>query len=144
MRDGAFLFAVLMGASAAAYTICVKLASARINPALGAMVVTGGAFLVNLTVLLVMRARGVEVVVTRESVAWLVGAGVAAAGVDLFALLAFARGLEVTASFIVGGVHTSVILLVGFLVLKELFSLTKLVAILLIAAGIVLLQRQGV
>jgi drug/metabolite transporter (DMT)-like permease len=144
MRQSVFLFAVLMGVSAATYTVCVKLASARINPALGAMVVTGSAFFVNLAVLLVMRARGVEVVVTRESLGWLVLAGVGAAGIDLFALLAFARGLEVTASFMVGGVHASLLLLVGFLVLGEPFTMARLLAILLIAAGIALLQRASV
>ncbi|HEV8306899.1 MAG TPA: EamA family transporter [Methylomirabilota bacterium] len=143
MNRTAFLFAVLMGASAATYTIGVKLASARINPALGAMIVTAGAFVVNLAVLLVMRARGAEVVVSGESVAWLLIAGLAAAGVDLFGLLAFSHGLEVTASFIVGGVHTSLILLVGFLVLREAFSWTKVLAVLLIAVGIVLLQRPS-
>lgn len=144
MRDAALVFAVLMGLSAATYTICLKLAAGRINPALGAMVVTGGAFLVNLALLLVMRARGAEVAVTSQSVPWLLIAGLAAAGVDLFGLLAYARGLEVTASFIVGGVHTGVILLVGVLILGEAFSWTKLVAILLIVLGTLLLQRASV
>jgi uncharacterized membrane protein len=144
MRQSVFVFAVLVGIAASAYTICVKLASARINPALGAMVVTSGALVVNTVVLLVMRARGVEVVVTREGVAWLVGAGVAAACVDLFALLAFARGLEVTASFIVGGVQAVLILSVGFLLLGEPFTVTRLIAVLLIAAGIALLQQTSV
>jgi drug/metabolite transporter (DMT)-like permease len=108
------------------------------------MVVTGGAFLVNLALLLVMRARGAEVAVTSQSVPWLLIAGLAAAGVDLFGLLAYARGLEVTASFIVGGVHTGVILVVGVLILGEAFSWTKLVAILLIVLGTLLLQRASV
>jgi len=99
----AVLFAVLAGASAAAWTICLKLGSTRINAALGAMVITGVAFFVNSIVMLSMRARGYEIVLRPEA-AWLLAmAGIAAAGVDIFGLLAYGRELRLTASLIVGG-----------------------------------------
>jgi uncharacterized membrane protein len=73
----------------------------------------------------------------------LVLAGVAAAGVDLFALLAYERGLRPTSSLIVGGTSAALVLLVGFLALQEPLTWVRLVAVVLIAAGVVLLQAQG-
>jgi drug/metabolite transporter (DMT)-like permease len=53
------------------------------------------------------------------------------------------RGLKATSSFVIGGTSAALVLLVGFLVLREPFTWIKLVAIGLIAAGIYLLQREG-
>ena len=47
MLASAVLFALLAGASAATWSICLKLGSTKVNAALGAMVITGVAFLVN-------------------------------------------------------------------------------------------------
>jgi len=70
--------------------------------------------------------------------------GVATACVNLFTLLAYASGLRVTSSFVIGGISTVLVLLIGFLVLKEPFSWAKLFAIGLILVGTILLQRIGV
>jgi uncharacterized membrane protein len=137
------LFAVLAGVSAGTWTICLKLGSNKINAALGAMVITGVAFLVNSVTMLTMRARGHEIVLTQRGFWLLVLAGIAAAGVDLFALLAYERGLRVTSSLLVGGTSAALVLLVGFLALQEPLTRVRLVAVVLIAAGIVLLQAQG-
>ena len=77
------------------------------------------------------------------SVALLVVVGVAAASADLFTLSAYAGGLRVTSSLVIGGTATGLVLLVGFLLLREPFSWSKLLAIGLIATGIFLLQREG-
>ena len=69
--------------------------------------------------------------------------GVATAGANLFTLLAYANGLRVTSSFIIGGTSTVLVVLIGFLLLKEPLSLTKLLALGLIAAGVFVLQRSG-
>ena len=45
----ALLFALLAGLAMATYSIFLRLASSGIHPALGATIVTGVAFLVNLT-----------------------------------------------------------------------------------------------
>ncbi len=70
------------------------------------------------------------------------------AGVSLTAyivtLLAYASGLRVTSSFVIGGTSTVLVLLIGFILLKEPFSWTKLLAIGLIATGIFVLQRASV
>ena len=139
----AVLFAILAGASAATWTVCLKLASTKITPALGALVITTGALVINSLVLLATRASGHEIVFTREAL-WLTAlAGVAAAGVDIFALLAYDRGLKVTSSFFIGGTSTLLVVLAGFLLFQEPFTWMRLLAIGLIVGGSLLLQAQG-
>jgi drug/metabolite transporter (DMT)-like permease len=134
---------MLSGASAATWTICLKLGSGGITAALGAMVITAVALLVNATVLLVMRTQGQEIVVTRHGFWLLAAAGVAASGIDLFGLLAYERGLRVSSSLIMGATSTALILLVGFAAFREPVTLVRVLAIVLIVGGIVLLQSQG-
>jgi len=139
----AVLFALLAGASAATWTICLKLGSTKINAVLGAMVITGVAFLVNAFVMLTMRSGGHEIVFRSEAFWLLVIAGIAASGVDIFALLAYEHGLRITSSLIIGGTSTALVLLVGFLALQEPLTWVRSLAIVLIAAGILMLQAQG-
>jgi uncharacterized membrane protein len=139
----AILFAILSGVSAATWTICLKLGSTKTNAALGAMVIATVALLVNSAAMFTLRARGHEIVLTQEAFWLLVVAGIAAAGVDIFALLAYERGLRVTSSLIMGGTSTAIVLLVGFLVLQEPLTGVRALAIVLIAVGIFLLQTQG-
>src|SRR5262249_22272707 len=68
MIRSAVLFAILAGASAATWSVCLKLGAARINVALAAMVITGSAFVVNCLVMLVMRARGHEIALRADAV----------------------------------------------------------------------------
>jgi uncharacterized membrane protein len=139
----AVIFAVLSGASAASWTVCLKLGSGGISAPLGAMVITGVALLVNATVLLVMRAHGQEIVVSRQGIWMLAAAGLSASGIDLFGLLAYERGLRVSSSLIMGATSTALVLLIGFMVFREPVTPMRLLAIALIVAGIVLLQSQG-
>lgn len=143
MLTSAVLFALLAGASAATWTLCLKLGSTKINAALGAMVITGVAFLINSIAMLAMRAHGHEIVLRQEAFWLLAIAGIAAAGVDVFALLAYGRGLRITSSLIIGGTSTALVLLVGFVALQEPLTWVRLLAIVLIAAGTLLLQTQG-
>jgi drug/metabolite transporter (DMT)-like permease len=139
----AVLFAILAGAAAATWTICLKLASTKITPALGALVITAGALVVNSVVILVTRANGQEIVWSREALWLMVLAGIAAAGVDIFGLLAYDRGLKVTSSFFIGGTSTVLVLLAGFLMFQEPFTWMRLLAIAMIVGGSLLLQAQG-
>lgn len=143
MLTSAVWFAILAGASAATWTLCLKVGSTKVNAALGALIVTGGALVVNAIAVLIWRMRGHEIVLRSEAFWILALAGVAAAGVDMFSLLAYERGLRVTSSLIVGGTSTALILLVGFVALQEPVTWARLLALGLIAAGIVLLQAQG-
>ena len=143
MSTSAIVFAMLAGVSAATWTVCLKLGSTRINAALGAMVITAVAFVVNSLVMMTMRAQGQEIVLRRDAFWTLAAAGIAAAEVDVFALLAYKRGLRVTSSLIIGGTSTALVLLVGFVALQEPLTWMRALAIALIAAGIFLLQTQG-
>jgi uncharacterized membrane protein len=137
------MFALLAGVSMAAYSIFLRLASPGIHPALGATIITGVAFLANLALTLTMRAAGSPVTFTSQSVYLVIVVGLAAACADLFTLSAYASGLKVTSSFVIGGTSTVLVLLIGFMVLREPFTWIKLSAVGLIAAGIFLLQREG-
>jgi small multidrug resistance pump len=136
-------FALLAGVSAATWAICLKVGSTRTNAVLGAMVISGAAFLINAFATFVMKSSGQEIVFRREGFWLLVSAGIAAAGVDIFALLAYSHGLRITSSLIIGGTSTSLVLIVGFLALHEPLTAIRLLGIALIVAGIILLQAQG-
>ena len=137
------LFALSAGVAMAVYSICLRLASPGIHPVLGATVVTGSAFVVNLAMLVVARTAGAELLASSRSLALVGLVGAAAAFADLFTLSAYARGLKVTSSFVIGGTSAALVLLIGFLVLREPFTWLKLLAIVLIVAGVLLLQREG-
>ena len=136
------MLALFAGVSMAAYSIFLRLASPGIHPALGATIITGVAFLANLTLTLTMRATGSPVTFTTQSVYLVIIVGLAAACADLLTLSAYASGLKVTSSFMISGTSTGLVLLVGFIVLREPFTWTKLLAVGLIATGVFLLQRE--
>jgi drug/metabolite transporter (DMT)-like permease len=71
-------------------------------------------------------------------------AGIAAASTTIFGLLAYARGFKLSSSPIITATQMSVVLLVGFVLLKEPFSMGRLLALAPIVFGIFVLQRQGV
>jgi drug/metabolite transporter (DMT)-like permease len=123
-------------------TFYEKYFDARSNR-LGALVVTSAAFVANAVTLIVMRARGHEIVFQREALWLLAIAGVAAAGVDLCALLAYERGLRLSSSLIVGGTSTALVLVIGFVALQEPVTWARVLALGLIAVGVLLLQTQG-
>jgi drug/metabolite transporter (DMT)-like permease len=144
VQDVALLFALIAGVAMAVYTIFMRLAASDVHPALGATVVTGVAFAVNLAIVLVLRASGTAMSVSLPTMALLAVVGAAAASADFFTLSAYGSGLKATSSFVIAGTTTVLVLVVGFLVLREPFSWTKLAAIALITGGIFLLHREGV
>jgi uncharacterized membrane protein len=136
-------FALLAGFAMATYAIFLKLASPGIHPVLGATIVTGVAFLANLTLAITLKASGTSITLSRQSLYFVIVVRLAAACADLFTLSAYASGLKVTSTFVIGGTSTALVLLVGFMVTKDPFTWMKLFAIGLIAAGIFLLEREG-
>ena len=139
----AVIFALFAGVSMAGYSIFLRLASPGLHPALGATIVTGVAFVANLALTLIVRATGSPITSTPRSIYLVIVVGLAAACADLFTLSAYANGLRVTSSFMISGTSTLLVLLVGFLVLRESFTSTKLLAAMLIATGVFLLQREA-
>jgi drug/metabolite transporter (DMT)-like permease len=144
MSSLTFAYALLAALSLAAMVIGFKLASSGIHPVLGTAIVTGTAFLVNVVVALVFRAMAGPMTYSTSSALLLLLVGMATASVNLFTLLAYTSGLKVTSSVMIGGVSTVVIMLIGFLILKEPFSWTRLLAIGLIVGGVFILQRAGI
>lgn len=137
----AFSYALLAGVSMATYVIALRLAAPGTHPVLGTTLITGVAFLVNVGVAVAVQARGVPLSFATQSRYFLVIVGIATAAVNLFTLAAYASGLRVTSSFVIGGTSTILVLVIGFLFLKEPFTWAKLFAVGLIAAGTFLLQR---
>jgi len=136
-------FALLAGAAMATYILVSRLAAPGIHPVIGAAIITGAAFVVNGAVLLVARVTGGALTASARSVALLVVVGAAAACADLFTLTAYTRGLKATSSLAIGGTSTVLVVVIGFLVLREPFTLLKLLALVLITAGIALLHHEG-
>ena len=141
MSNLAFVYALGAGVSLATYIVGARLGSSGTHPALGTAIITGVAFLINVVLTLSIRATGAPIGFSMKSAYSLVVVGVATACVNLFTLLAYASGLKVTSSFVIGGTSTILVLLVGFLFLKEPLTWWKLFAIGLIAAGTWVLQR---
>jgi multidrug transporter EmrE-like cation transporter len=138
-----FMYVVLAGVSLAGLAIGFRLAASGIHPALGTVIVSGVAFLVNIDVVLSMKAAGVPTSFSMRSIYVLAAVGVATACTNLSTLAAYANGLQVTASFLIGGISAILMLLVGFLILEEPFTWMRLLAIGLILTGIFLLQRTS-
>ena len=110
-----FFFAVLAGAAMATYTVFSRLGSLEMHPVLGAAVITGAAFAVNLLVLATTYAVGEPLVFSARGAGFLLVVGAAAACADLFTLTAYRSGLKVTSSFIISGTTAVLVLLAGFI-----------------------------
>jgi uncharacterized membrane protein len=137
----AFAYALGAGVSLAPYIVGARPGSSGTHPALGTAIITGIAFFLNVVLTLSIRSTGAPLAFSMKSVYSLVVVGVATACVNLFTLLAYASGLRVTSSFVIGGTSTVLVLLIGFLFLREPFTWRKLFAVALIAVGTFLLQR---
>src|SRR5262245_39776638 len=110
----AFAYALLAGLSMATYVIGIRLASSETHPVLGTALITGIAFVLNVAVALAIKATGAPVAFSTKSIYFLLVVGVATAAVNLFTLLAYASGMQVTSSFVIGGTSTILVLVVGF------------------------------
>ena len=141
MSNLAFAYALGAGVSLATYVVAARLGSSGTHPALGTAIITGIAFFLNVVLTLSIRATGTPLAFSMKSVYSLIVVGTATACVNLFTLLAYVSGLRVTSSFVIGGTSTVLVLLAGFLFLREPFTWRKLFAVALIAAGSFLLQR---
>lgn len=144
MSNLAFVYAVGAGVSLATYVVGARLGASGTHPVLGTAIVTGIAFVVNVALTLVLRQTGVALTFSTKSIASLAVVGLATASVNLCTLLAYASGLRVTSSFVIGGTSTILVLLAGFLFLDEPFTWRKLAAVALVTAGTFLLQRAEV
>ena len=145
MADPApLLLGVAAGTMSASYAILLRLGAGTINPALGALIISGVALPFTAIVFAFLRIWHPGTIITTKGLSLMILAGVAAASTTIFGLLAYARGFKLSSSPIITATQMSLVLLVGFVFLKEPFSLRRLVALAFIVFGIFLLQRQGV
>jgi len=138
------LFALAAGTMSASYAIFLRLSAGSINPAVGALIISGVALPFTAVVFAILRVWNPGMMVTTKGLSMMVLAGIAAASTTIFGLLAYARGFKLSSSPIITATQMSVVLLVGFVFLKEPFSIGRLLALILIVLGILVLQRQGV
>jgi len=145
MPDPAPLFfALAAGLMSASYTVFLRLGAGSLNPAVGALIISGVALPFTAIVFAILRVWHPSTMVTSKGLSLMVLAGVAAASTTIFGLLAYARGFKLSSSPLITATQMSVVMLVGFVLLKEPFTLGRLLALILIALGILVLQRQGV
>jgi len=138
------LFALAAGTLSASYAILLRLGAGSISPAAGALIISGVALPFTAIVFAVLRVWQPGTITTTKGMSLMVLAGIAAASQTVFALLAYTRGLKLSSSPLITAIQMSIVLVVGFLFLKEPFTTGRLLALILIALGILLLQRQGV
>src|SRR5262245_26893324 len=138
------LLALAAGTMSASYAILLRLGTGAINPALGALVISSVALPFTAIVFAILRVWHPGAMITTKGLSLMVLAGIAAASTTIFGMLAYARGFKLSSSPIITATQMSVVLLVGFVLLKEPFSIGRLLALALIVFGIFVLQRQGV
>ncbi|MBI4018280.1 MAG: EamA family transporter [Candidatus Aenigmarchaeota archaeon] len=134
MASEGIVFAVIAAVAYAVLNLTQQQASAHINPLLGAAVISVSALLVEL-LLIAPQARSIAIPDTRF-ILILAVAGVAAFGVDFFALKSYASGipLSIGAPIIIGG-GIALASLIGLFALGESVTLMKILGILLVVAG---------
>src|SRR3989454_12753133 len=138
------LLALAAGAMSASYVILLVLGAGSINPGIGALIISGVALPFTAVVFAILRVWHPGTMSTTKGLSLMILAGIAAASTTVFGLLAYARGFKLSSSPVITATQMSVVLLVGFVFLKEPFSIGRLLALILIALGILVLQRQGV
>ena len=138
------LFALAAGTMSAGYAILLRLGAGSINPAIGALIISGAALPFTAIVFAILRVWHPGTMITTKGMSLMLLAGIAAASTTIFGLLAYARGFKLSSSPLITATQMSVVMLVGFALLKEPSTLGRLLALILIALGILVLQRQGV
>jgi uncharacterized membrane protein len=126
------------------YAILLRLGSGSINPAFGALIISGVALPFTAMAFAILRVWPSGAMTTTKGMSLMILAGIAAASQTVFALLAYAHGLKLSSSPLITATQMSLVLLVGLVFLKEPFSIGRLLALILIVVGILVLQRQGV
>ncbi|MEZ5500772.1 MAG: hypothetical protein R3E77_15265 [Steroidobacteraceae bacterium] len=139
----ALLFALCAGCAAALWAIFLKLGSNQTTAALGAAIVSATALLVNLGIVMGLKAGGQSIELDRRAVLFLVLAGIAAAGADAFALLTFGRGLRLSSAFIINATATAIVFLIGIAAFREPINASRVAALALIGGGMLWLNYQN-
>jgi uncharacterized membrane protein len=95
------LLALAAGTMSASYAIFLRLGAGSINPALGALIISGVALPFTAVVFAILRVWHPGAMITTRGLSLMILAGIAAASTTVFGLLAYARGFKLSSSPII-------------------------------------------
>ncbi|HEX5555303.1 MAG TPA: EamA family transporter [Chitinophagaceae bacterium] len=135
--------ALLTACFYALYNIFIKMASGHIHEITGAVILQVVAFVIGGLWLIYLKMKGVPTEVTSKGIGLAVLAGIFVGLAEIFSFLVFSKGVPASAGIpvIIGG-SVLIAAAIGFLWLRETLTLSNLLGLALIVAGIWLLSRK--
>jgi transporter family protein len=135
--------ALLTACFYALYNIFIKMASGHIHEITGAVILQVVAFVIGGLWLIYLKIKGVPTEVTSKGIGLAVLAGIFVGLAEIFSFLVFSKGVPASAGIpvIIGG-SVLIAAAIGFLWLRETLTLSNLLGLALIVAGIWLLSRK--
>lgn len=135
--------ALLTACFYALYNIFIKMASGHIHEITGAVILQAVAFVIGGLWLIYLKMKGVPTEVTSKGIGLAVLAGIFVGLAEIFSFLVFSKGVPASAGIpvIIGG-SVLIAAAIGFLWLRETLTLSNLLGLALIVAGIWLLSRK--
>jgi transporter family protein len=135
--------ALLTACFYAFYNVFIKLASGHIHEITGAVILQVVAFVIGGLWLIYLKMKGVPTEVTSKGIGLAVLAGIFVGLAEIFSFLVFSKGVPASAGIpvIIGG-SVLIAAAIGFLWLRETLTLSNLLGLALIVAGIWLLSRK--
>lgn len=128
----------------ALYNVFIKLASTHIHEITGAVILQVVAFILGAAWLIYLKMNHVHTEITTQGIGLAVLAGIFVGLAEIFSFIVFSKGVPASAGIpvIIGG-SVLIAAIIGFLWLKESFTLTNMLGIILIIGGIWLLSKGG-
>lgn len=124
-----------------AYNVFIKISSGHINQVVGAVILQIVAALLGSCVLLYLKFSHHQLQISSKGIWYAIFAGVAVGLAEISSFYAFSNGVPVSVGLpIITGGSILFGALVGFLVLKENFTLLHLLAMVLIVVGVVIIS----
>ncbi len=135
--------AVITASFYALYNVFIKLASGHIYEITGAVILQIVAALLGGGLLLYLRMKNIPMEISAKGIWLSVIAGIFVGLAEIFSFIVFSRGVSASAGIpvIIGG---SVLFaaIIGFIFLKNSLSISNIIGLLLIIAGIYFISRQ--
>lgn len=135
--------AVITASFYALYNVFIKLASGHIYEITGAVILQIVAALLGGGLLLYLRMKNIPMEISAKGIWLSVIAGIFVGLAEIFSFIVFSRGVSASAGIpvIIGG---SVLFaaIIGFIFLKDSLSISNIIGLLLIIAGIYFISRQ--
>jgi drug/metabolite transporter (DMT)-like permease len=136
------VFIILAGVSAGCYNFFQKIASRYLAAPFVAITASIVVMLVSATVLISAKFNHNALLFEKKGIIAALAVGVAASGIELFAVWAYARGLQVTIGApVMAALPMLTTITLGILFLGENMNLTKGIAMLMVLSGVVLLSK---